>query len=59
VVCFAPRKISDGVALVPSLVAPFRDKIVLAMKFGFNFDANGGQSSMNRKPEQLEKISGR
>ncbi|SPE23642.1 putative aldo-keto reductase protein [Candidatus Sulfotelmatomonas gaucii] len=39
--------------LVGEAVAPFRDRVVIATKFGFNFDENGGQSGMNSKPEHI------
>ncbi|WP_378946570.1 aldo/keto reductase [Mesorhizobium sp. ANAO-SY3R2] len=43
--------------LVGEAVAPFRDKVVIATKFGFEFDANGGQSGMNSRPEHIRKVA--
>ena len=33
--------------LLGEALAPFRNEVVIATKFGFNFDANGGQSGMS------------
>jgi diketogulonate reductase-like aldo/keto reductase len=38
-------------------LAPFRDQVVIATKFGFDFDANGGQSGMNSKPEHIRDVT--
>jgi aryl-alcohol dehydrogenase-like predicted oxidoreductase len=43
--------------LVGEALGPFREDVVIATKFGFNFDANGGQSGMNSQPEQLRKVA--
>src|SRR5438105_6112014 len=37
--------------LVGEALAPFRDKVVIATKFGFNFGPNGEQAGLNSKPE--------
>jgi len=38
---------------VGEALAPFRDKVVIATKFGFNFDADGKQSGLNSKPAHI------
>jgi aryl-alcohol dehydrogenase-like predicted oxidoreductase len=39
-------------ALVGEALAPFRDKVVIASKFGFDIDAGG----LNSKPEHIRKV---
>src|SRR4051812_34687592 len=39
--------------LLGEALAPFRDKVVIATKFGFEFDQNGGQSGMNSHAEHI------
>lgn len=41
--------------LVGEAVASFRDKIVIATKFGFNI-VNGQQSGVNSRPEHIRKV---
>ncbi|MGO6941416.1 aldo/keto reductase [Rhizobium johnstonii] len=43
--------------LLGEALAPFREEVVIATKFGFNFDASGGQSSMNSRPEQIRAVA--
>jgi aryl-alcohol dehydrogenase-like predicted oxidoreductase len=43
--------------LVGDALAPFRDQVVIATKFGFEFDANGGQSGMNSRPEHIKQVA--
>ena len=43
--------------LVGEAVAPFRDKIVIATKFGFTFGPNGGQSGMDSRPEHIKQVA--
>jgi aryl-alcohol dehydrogenase-like predicted oxidoreductase len=43
--------------VVGEAVAPFRDQVVVATKFGFNFDENGGQSGMNSRPEHIKAVA--
>lgn len=43
--------------LLGEALAPIRDKVVIATKFGFDFDADGGQSGMNSRPEQIRKVA--
>lgn len=40
--------------LVGEAVAPFRDKIRIATKFGFDLDAGGG--ALNSRPEHIKKV---
>jgi len=41
--------------LVGEALAPFRKQVVIATKFGFDYDANGGQSGLNSKPERIRQ----
>lgn len=43
--------------LLGEALAPMRDKVVIATKFGFDFDAQGGQSGMNSRPEQIRRVA--
>ncbi|MEI1249593.1 aldo/keto reductase [Rhizobium aouanii] len=43
--------------LLGEALAPFREEVVIATKFGFNFDTNGGQSGMNSRPEQIRAVA--
>ncbi|MCQ1850986.1 aldo/keto reductase [Neorhizobium galegae] len=43
--------------LLGEALAPFRDKIVIATKFGFNFNAEGGQSGMNSRPDHIREVA--
>ncbi len=43
--------------LVGEALAPFRDQVVIATKFGFEFDANGGQSGMNSQPQHIRDVA--
>ena len=43
--------------LVGEALAPFRSQIVVATKFGFNFDAMGGQSGMNSRPKHIREVA--
>jgi aryl-alcohol dehydrogenase-like predicted oxidoreductase len=43
--------------LVGEALAPFRNKAVIATKFGFDFDAKGGQSGTNSRPEHIKKVA--
>lgn len=43
--------------LVGEALAPFRDKVVIASKFGFEFDANGKATGrLNSRPEHIKKV---
>ncbi|TBY71834.1 aldo/keto reductase [Rhizobium leguminosarum bv. viciae] len=43
--------------LLGEALAPFREEVVIATKFGFSFDANGGQSGMNSRPQQIRAVA--
>lgn len=42
--------------LIGEAVAPFRDKVVIATKFGFNF-VDGKQAGVNSRPENIRKAA--
>jgi aryl-alcohol dehydrogenase-like predicted oxidoreductase len=43
-------------ALVGEALAPFRDRVVIATKFGFNFDENGKQlPGLNSRPDSIRR----
>jgi aryl-alcohol dehydrogenase-like predicted oxidoreductase len=39
--------------LVGEALAPFRDKVVIATKFGFKFDGNGKLAGLDSRPEHM------
>jgi len=41
--------------LVGEALEPFRNQVVIATKFGFEFDASGAQTGTNSKPEHIKK----
>jgi aryl-alcohol dehydrogenase-like predicted oxidoreductase len=41
--------------LVGEALAPIRDQVVIATKFGFAFDADGKQTGVNSRPEQIRQ----
>jgi aryl-alcohol dehydrogenase-like predicted oxidoreductase len=43
--------------LVGEALAPMRAQVVIATKFGFEFDADGGQSGMNSRPSHVKKVA--
>jgi aryl-alcohol dehydrogenase-like predicted oxidoreductase len=43
--------------LVGEALAPFRDQVVIATKFGFEFDEDGGQNGMNSKPKHVRQVA--
>ncbi|WP_163997479.1 aldo/keto reductase [Pyxidicoccus caerfyrddinensis] len=43
--------------VVGEALAPFRDQVVIATKFGFEFDSSGGQSGMNSRPEHIREVA--
>ncbi|MFS8111895.1 aldo/keto reductase [Rhizobium jaguaris] len=43
--------------LLGEALAPIREKVVIATKFGFEFDENGGQSGMNSRPEHIRGVA--
>jgi len=43
--------------LLGEALAPFRDEVVIATKFGFEFNAEGGQSGMNSRPQHIRDVA--
>lgn len=43
--------------LVGEALAPFRDQVVIATKFGFNFNANGQTQGLNSRPEYIRQMT--
>ena len=43
--------------LVGEALAPFRDRVVIATKFGFEFDADGKESGLNSRPEHIRRMT--
>ena len=43
--------------LVGEAVAPFRDKVVIATKFGFSFDDKGVINGVNSKPAHIREVA--
>ena len=43
--------------LVGEALAPFREQVVIATKFGFNFDAEGKASGLNSRPEYIRQMT--
>jgi aryl-alcohol dehydrogenase-like predicted oxidoreductase len=43
--------------LVGEALAPLRDQVVIATKFGFEFDEHGGQSGTNSRPEHVRQVA--
>jgi aryl-alcohol dehydrogenase-like predicted oxidoreductase len=43
--------------LVGKALAPVRDRVVIATKFGFHFDANGKQAGLNSRPEHIKEVA--
>lgn len=43
--------------LVGEALAPCRDQVVIATKFGFAFDADGKQAGLNSRPEHLKEVA--
>ena len=43
--------------LVGEALAPFRGQVVIATKFGFRFDASGGQSGLDSRPAHIRKVA--
>ena len=44
-------------ALVGEALAPFRDRVVIATKFGFQFDADGTETGLNSRPEHVRRTT--
>jgi len=43
--------------LVGEALAPFRDRVVIATKFGFGIGADGTRSGLNSRPEHIKKVA--
>jgi aryl-alcohol dehydrogenase-like predicted oxidoreductase len=43
--------------LVGEALAPFREQVVIATKFGFGIDAEGRQSGLNSRPEHIAQVA--
>jgi aryl-alcohol dehydrogenase-like predicted oxidoreductase len=43
--------------LVGEALAPFRDRVQIATKFGFHIDANGKQAGLNSRPEHIKEAA--
>ena len=43
--------------VVGEALAPFRAQVVVATKFGFQFDANGKETGLNSRPDHIRKMT--
>jgi aryl-alcohol dehydrogenase-like predicted oxidoreductase len=43
--------------LVGEALAPFRDQVVIATKFGFEFDTDGRQGGLNSRPDHIRRMT--
>src|SRR5215204_1904347 len=43
--------------LVGEALAPFREQVVIATKFGFDFDSEGAQQGLNSRPEHIKQVA--
>jgi aryl-alcohol dehydrogenase-like predicted oxidoreductase len=43
--------------VVGEALAPFRDRVVIATKFGFQFDAEGRETGVNSRPEHVRRMT--
>src|SRR3989442_3911365 len=43
--------------LVGEALAPVRDRVVIATKFGFTFGPNGGQTGMDSRPQHIREVA--
>ncbi|HEV7517399.1 MAG TPA: aldo/keto reductase [Thermoanaerobaculia bacterium] len=43
--------------LVGKALAPIREQVVIATKFGFHIDANGKQAGLNSRPEHVKEVA--
>jgi aryl-alcohol dehydrogenase-like predicted oxidoreductase len=43
--------------LVGEALAPFREQVVIATKFGFEFDGNGQSRGLNSRPEHIKRVT--
>src|SRR5216683_8252835 len=42
--------------LVGEALAPVREQVVIATKFGFEFDSDGQQRGLNSRPEHIKEV---
>jgi len=43
--------------LVGKALSPIRERVVIATKFGFHFDANGKQAGLDSRPEHVREVA--
>src|SRR3954464_8755307 len=43
--------------VVGEALAPFRDRVVIATKFGFHFDAGGKQAGLDSGPKHIREVA--
>jgi aryl-alcohol dehydrogenase-like predicted oxidoreductase len=43
--------------LVGKALSPIRERVVIATKFGFRFDADGKQAGLNSRPEHIREVA--
>jgi aryl-alcohol dehydrogenase-like predicted oxidoreductase len=43
--------------LVGKALSPVREKVVIATKFGFHYDADGKQAGLNSRPEHIREVA--
>jgi aryl-alcohol dehydrogenase-like predicted oxidoreductase len=43
--------------LVGEALAPFREQVVIATKFGFQYDAQGKENGLNSRPEHIRRMT--
>jgi len=43
--------------LIGEALAPVRDRVVIATKFGFAFDADGAQTGLSSRPEHIRRVA--
>ena len=43
--------------LVGEALAPIREQVVIATKFGFKFDPNGKQAGLDSRPEHIREVA--
>ena len=47
----------DNEELLGEALAPVRDRVVIATKFGFDFDPDGRQTGLNSRPEHIKQAA--
>jgi aryl-alcohol dehydrogenase-like predicted oxidoreductase len=43
--------------LVGEALAPYRDQLVIATRFGFKIDAHGNQAGLDSRPEHIKEVA--